>query len=171
MTVDRIPRPSPRTPSRGELYVEAAIAARSMSRQKSPASSWKQGRLIRAPLDLGDVFSLKALRSLLDLELHKLSFVERFVSIHLNGGKVNENVFPGLALDEAKSLRCIEPLHHTLFSSQSDDSSAVMSRFWCSHIRPAVRKASRSAEFVSRRERQDRPRRADFCTNRIYLSR
>jgi hypothetical protein len=40
---------------------------------------------------------------------------------------VNENVFSGLALDEAKSLRRIEPLHHTLFSSQSNDSSAVMS--------------------------------------------
>ena len=55
-------------------------------------------------LDLGDVFSLEALGSLLDLELHKLAFVQRFVSIHLDRGEVNEDVVSRLALDKSKSL-------------------------------------------------------------------
>jgi hypothetical protein len=78
-------------------------------------------------LDLGDVFSLKALGSLLDLELDQLTFVKRFVSIHLDRREVDEDVVSRLALDKSKSLRRIEPLHHTLFSSQSRNSSALMS--------------------------------------------
>jgi hypothetical protein len=46
-------------------------------------------------------FSLIALRSLLDLELDHLAFVQRLVSIHLNGGEVHEHVFARLALDES----------------------------------------------------------------------
>ena len=48
----------------------------------------------------GDVFSLIALRSLFDLKLDHLAFVQCLVSVHLNGGEVNEHVFARLALDE-----------------------------------------------------------------------
>jgi hypothetical protein len=61
---------------------------------------------------------LKALRSLLDLELDKLAFVQRLVAIHLDGGEVNEDVLARLALNKPKPLRSIKPLDHTLFSSQ-----------------------------------------------------
>jgi len=69
-------------------------------------------------LDLCDVLRLEALRTLTDLELNKLTLVQRLIAIHLDGGEVNEDVFPRLTLDETISLRCVEPLHHTLFSSQ-----------------------------------------------------
>jgi hypothetical protein len=38
---------------------------------------------------------------LFDLELDHLAFVQRFVSIHLNGGEMYEHVFARLALDES----------------------------------------------------------------------
>jgi hypothetical protein len=44
-----------------------------------------------------------------------LAFVQRFVSISLNGGEVHEDVFAGLALDESEALAGIKPLHGPLF--------------------------------------------------------
>ena len=52
----------------------------------------------------GYAFSLIALWSLLDLELDHLAFVQCFVSIHLYGGEMHENVFARLALDESITL-------------------------------------------------------------------
>ena len=52
----------------------------------------------------GDVFSLIALRSLFDFELDHLAFVQCLVSVHLDGGEVNEHVFARLALDETIPL-------------------------------------------------------------------
>lgn len=72
--------------------------------------------------DLGYIFSLKPFGALFHLKFDKLAFVERFVSIHLDGGEVNEDVLSRLALDETVPLRSVEPLDHTLFSSQSCDS-------------------------------------------------
>jgi len=69
-------------------------------------------------LNLGDVFRLETLRTLTDLELNKLPLVQRLVAVHLDGREVNEDVFPRLTLDETIPFCCIEPLHHTLFSSQ-----------------------------------------------------
>jgi hypothetical protein len=69
------------------------------------------------------LLSLHALWSLTDFELDKLAFVQRLVSIHFDGGEVNENVFSRLALDKPEALRRIKPLHYTLFSSQRDCSS------------------------------------------------
>src|SRR5947207_5639456 len=60
------------------------------------------------------VLSLQSFRTLLDFELHFLSFIQRFVTIGLNGGKMHEHIFARLALNEAKTLRSVEPLHHTL---------------------------------------------------------
>src|SRR5690348_4302834 len=62
-----------------------------------------------------DVLSLKALRTLFDFKFHSLPFIQGFVAVHLNGGEVHENVFPGLALNKSVALRSIEPLHSSLF--------------------------------------------------------
>jgi hypothetical protein len=66
-------------------------------------------------LQADDVLSLKTFRSLLDFEFHCLAFVERLVPFRLDRREVHENVFTGLALNETKTLCCVEPLHCTLF--------------------------------------------------------
>ena len=66
-------------------------------------------------LQADDVLSLKTFRSLLDFEFHSLAFVERLVTFRLNRRKVYEHVLTGLALNETKTLRCVKPLHCTLF--------------------------------------------------------
>jgi len=76
-----------------------------------------------ARLCSGDVFSLIAFRALLDLEFDHLAFVQCLVSVHLNGGEVNEHVFARLALDETIAFGSVKPFHYTLFSAQLLDSS------------------------------------------------
>src|SRR5882757_513241 len=66
-------------------------------------------------LEACDILCLKALRALLYFEFHRLAFIQGLVPIHLNGGEVDENIFPGLALDEPEALRSVEPLHCSLF--------------------------------------------------------
>ena len=72
-------------------------------------------------LKCANVLSLKAFGTLFHFKFDRLTFVERFVSIHDDGGKVHENVFPGLALDESIALRSIEPLHCSLFLAHFHD--------------------------------------------------
>src|SRR5271155_1638727 len=66
-------------------------------------------------LEAGNVFCLKAFGAFLHFKFNRLTFVERFVSVHRNRGEVYENVFPGLALDKTIALRSIEPLDCSLF--------------------------------------------------------
>ena len=66
-------------------------------------------------LEAGHVLRLQALRALADFKFNGLSFVERFVSIHLNRGEMDENILAGLALDESVALAGVEPLHCSLF--------------------------------------------------------
>jgi hypothetical protein len=61
------------------------------------------------------VFRLQALWALADLKLHSLAFVEAAVTLRLNGCVMHKNILTGLALDEAKTLTRIEPLHNSLF--------------------------------------------------------
>jgi hypothetical protein len=63
----------------------------------------------------GNVLCLKALGALLHFKFNSLALVQRLVTVHLNRGEVHENIFPGLALDETKALRRIEPLNCSLF--------------------------------------------------------
>jgi hypothetical protein len=72
-------------------------------------------RLLRW-LEAGDVRCLQTLRSTGHFEFNRLAFVQRFVSLSLNGREMYENVFAGLALNEPESLAGIEPLHCSLFS-------------------------------------------------------
>jgi hypothetical protein len=66
-------------------------------------------------LQVGYVRGLQALGAAGHFEFNRLSFVQRFIPVSLNGGEVDENVLAGLALDEPKSLTCIEPLYCSLF--------------------------------------------------------
>jgi hypothetical protein len=59
---------------------------------------------------------LKALWPLEQIEFHRFAFVQRAITILLDGGEMNENVLPGGALDEPVSLGPVEPLYCTLLS-------------------------------------------------------
>jgi hypothetical protein len=85
------------------------------AKRKDPAGWCLMGPGFFALLSLRDVFGLKAFGPLLHLKLPKPAFVQRLVSIQLDGGEVNEDVLSRLALNEPKPLRGIEPLDHTLF--------------------------------------------------------
>ena len=79
----------------------------------------KDGPVTAGPsfrLEASDVRSLQALRAARDFEFNRLAFVQRLVSLRLNGGEMDENVLTRLALDESKSLTSVEPLHCSFFS-------------------------------------------------------
>src|ERR1035437_1974529 len=80
----------------------------------------KNGATRRSPyrpglLQAGNVRCLQALGAGGNLELNRLPFVQRFISVRLNRGEVDEDVLAGLALDESESLAGIEPLYCSLF--------------------------------------------------------
>jgi len=60
------------------------------------------------------VLRLQTFRPLLDFELDLLSFIQRLVTVALNGGKMDEYILARLALNESKTLRGVKPLHDTL---------------------------------------------------------
>ena len=62
-----------------------------------------------------NVGGLQTLRSLRHFELHLGAFVQRAVSLRLNGGEVYEDIFPVLPLDKAVPLGCVKPLHCSFF--------------------------------------------------------
>lgn len=72
----------------------------------------------KARLDRCDALSLQPLGPLLHFEFHQLAFIQRFITVHLNGRKMHEHILAGLPLDESVSFGRVEPLHHTLFSCQ-----------------------------------------------------
>ena len=61
-------------------------------------------------LDFGHVAGLRALRTVDDLELHCLAFLERTEAVALNGLVVHEDVTASVALDESVTLGVVEPL-------------------------------------------------------------
>jgi len=65
-----------------------------------------------------DVFGLETLRPLFHLEIHLLSFVQRFVAVRLDSGEMNEYVFTRLSLDESVPFGGVKPFHCTLFFAQ-----------------------------------------------------
>src|SRR5262245_18380199 len=60
--------------------------------------------------DFGNVAGLRALRTVNDLELHRLALLERAETVALNGRVVDEDVGASVALDESIPLRVVEPL-------------------------------------------------------------
>jgi len=65
-----------------------------------------------------DVFRLETLRPLFHLEIHLLSFVQRFIAVRLDRGEMNEYVFTRLSLDESVPFGGVKPFHCTLFFAQ-----------------------------------------------------
>src|SRR5882762_8315267 len=61
-------------------------------------------------LDLGHVAGLWALRTVDDLELYRLAFLERTEPVALNGRVVHEDITASVALDEPVTLGVVEPL-------------------------------------------------------------
>jgi hypothetical protein len=82
--------------------------------QKRGESAYANSPLSR--LEAGDVRCLQTLGATGNFEFNRLAFVQRLISLRLNGGEMNENIFAGLALNEPESLAGIEPLHCSLFS-------------------------------------------------------
>src|ERR1700751_28324 len=69
------------------------------------------------PLRCADYIArLEPLWPLEQIELDRLTFIQRTVSVLLDGGEMNEHVLTSGALDESVSLRPVEPLHSTLLS-------------------------------------------------------
>src|SRR5512135_3689959 len=66
-------------------------------------------------LQTDDVRGLQAFRALLDLEFHRVPFIQRAVAIGLDGGEVDEHVSSRFPLDEAVPLGCVEPLYGSFF--------------------------------------------------------
>jgi hypothetical protein len=90
---------------------EAAERLASVGRKKaSPPYSG-----LASMLEGGDVRGLQALGPLGHVEFNRLAFIQRFVSLRLNRGEMDENVLAGLPLDESKTLAGVKPLYCSLF--------------------------------------------------------
>src|ERR1039458_9295857 len=63
-----------------------------------------------------DVARLEALRAFEQIELDSLAFVQRAVTVLLDGGEMHEHILARGALDKSVSFRPVEPLHSTLLS-------------------------------------------------------
>ena len=92
---------SPRSTRRG-----TARAGKRRARRSEPAPR---------QLEAGDVGRLQAFRTLRDFKLYRLAFIQRLVTICLNGGEVYENVLAALPLDESVALAGVKPLYCSLF--------------------------------------------------------
>ena len=66
-------------------------------------------------LEHGYLFRLQTFGASRHNKLHSLTLIEGAVAFRLDGGKMDKNVFAGLALDETVALRSVEPLHSALF--------------------------------------------------------
>jgi hypothetical protein len=67
--------------------------------------------------DARNVGCLEALGAFTKIELDGLSFIQRAVTVFLDGGIMDEDIFPRRALDEAVSFRSVEPLDCAFFST------------------------------------------------------
>jgi hypothetical protein len=67
------------------------------------------------PAQTRHINSLKPLLTLLNIELHSFSLLQRFVPFTHNRFEVDKQIFTALASNEAVSLRVVEPLHCALF--------------------------------------------------------
>src|SRR5215212_3577516 len=62
-------------------------------------------------LDPRDVCGVQSFRAALDLEFHHLTFRKAFETVHLDRGKMHEDVLAAFLLNEAVPLGVIEPLN------------------------------------------------------------
>src|SRR4051812_23631492 len=61
---------------------------------------------------------LEALGPFQQVELDHLALIQCAIPILLDSGEVNEHIFAGRPLDEAKTFGSVEPLHCTLLSHE-----------------------------------------------------
>jgi hypothetical protein len=66
--------------------------------------------LLQWELQRPDVSSLQAFRALFDGEFNLLALGKSLIATHLDGRKMDENVWAAFALDKAKTLAAVEPL-------------------------------------------------------------
>src|SRR5271166_4489257 len=76
-----------------------------------------------------DVTRLEPLGALQQIELHGFALVQRAVPILLDGGEMNEDVFPCRPLDKTVSFSPVKPLHCTLLSHDKLLSSLLRLEF------------------------------------------
>ena len=80
--------------------MHGAAFATAIHYKNTPVAPLRRNTRFSVRLYLRDVLSLKALGPLTNFEFHKLPFIQRFVSVHLDRGEMDENVLPGLPLNE-----------------------------------------------------------------------
>jgi hypothetical protein len=138
-------RPLPSSRSWHVPILPSAIRPR--KKKGGPAFRLARPRKLQRELQTGDVRCLQTLGPGGHLEFNRLAFVQRLVPFRLNGGKVNENVFAGLALDEPKALTGIKPLHDSLFFTHN------FSLFFLSYLvlleQPPAEKKGRKCELAA----------------------
>jgi hypothetical protein len=61
-----------------------------------------------------DIGGLRTLGAVFDCEFNLVAFIQGLVTLHLERGKVDEDVFAALARDKAKAFRRVKPLDRTL---------------------------------------------------------
>src|SRR5882762_9683079 len=76
-------------------------------------------------LDLRDVAGLRTFRTVDDLELYSLAFLERTEPVALNGRVVHENVTASVTLDEPVALGVVEPFDLACDTHRSSSLLAV----------------------------------------------
>ena len=75
-----------------------------------PERGFSQSSLLRS-LNVGSLLAFRALR---DFELDFLTFFERLEAVHLDCGKVREQIFTAvIRSDKAEAFRIVEPLDCT----------------------------------------------------------
>src|ERR1700733_1450041 len=62
-----------------------------------------------------NVGGVESLGALLAFELHRIALVQGLVSVLLDSGEMNEDIFSSRTLDEPVSFGSVEPLHHAIF--------------------------------------------------------
>src|ERR1041385_3046175 len=81
---------------------------------EAPAPAGGRGPWRRRGSDLLDVRGLEALRTVDDLELHRVALTERAEAVRLDGGVVDEDILATVLRDEPEALRVVEPLDRAL---------------------------------------------------------
>ena len=93
----------------------------------------------RLPLGSSNVLSLPPLRSLCDLKLHFLAFLQALEAARLDSREVHENVFAILAADKTVAFGVVKALYGTLFHVTGvpfnrfyagGESEVMLSRYW-----------------------------------------
>src|SRR6202162_6014996 len=107
--------PSERTCTTASLFGPGTCGALAARERVRPVRRGGRDGHTFVRLEAGNVLRLQAFRAFADLEFNRLPFVERLVSVHLNGRKMDKHVLAGLALDEPVAFAGIEPLHCSLF--------------------------------------------------------